>query len=123
MTLLDANYTLRYLLEDHPEMYAKAVETIENQECLIPGEVLAEVVYVLTGYYKVPRDETARTLQALLSLPNLHLTTPKEQYDKTLDLLGTSSLDYVDCLLCVLGREHKVATFDKKLHRCIERSL
>jgi predicted nucleic acid-binding protein len=122
MILLDANYILRYLLEDHPDMYAKAVETIENLECLIPGEVLAEVVYVLTGYYKVPRDETAQTLQSLLSLPNLHLTAPKEQYYKTLELLGKSSLDYVDCLLCVLGRDQRVATFDKKLRQCMESS-
>ena len=122
MILLDANYILRYLLEDHPDMYTKAVETIENLECLIPGEVLAEVVYVLTGYYKVPRDETAQTLQSLLSLPNLHLTAPKEQYYKTLELLGKSSLDYVDCLLCVLGRDHRVATFDNKLRRCLESS-
>lgn len=54
MTLLDANIILRYLLREDEERFDEAVEIIESTECLILAEVLANVVYVLNGYYNVP---------------------------------------------------------------------
>jgi predicted nucleic acid-binding protein len=120
MNLLDANYILRYLLQDHPVMFREAAETIEKEECFIPGEVLAEVVYVLSGHYRVPRSEVADALAAFLALPNLHVFEEGVYYEDALRLFAESSLDYVDCLLCSMGRDYRVATFDKKLLRCLD---
>ncbi len=44
MILLDANYILRFLLKDNLEMFEIAKDCIVNNKCLIPNEVLAEVV-------------------------------------------------------------------------------
>ena len=71
MTILDANFVLRYLLQDDEAMFVEASGVIENDMCLLLGEVVAEVVYVLGGYYEVPRDEIARALTLLLSQPNV----------------------------------------------------
>jgi len=119
MILLDANVILRYLLQDHEAMFDKAVELIENEECLILGEVLAEVIYVLNGYYKVPRDEISQTLRTLLLQPNIHCHEKPADYLRTLEIFAEKSLDYVDCLLRALGEKMQVATFDKKLQNCL----
>ena len=120
MTLLDANIILRYLLRDNEEMFDEAVEIIENRECLILGEVLAEVVYVLNGYYNVPRDAVSQTLATLLDQPNLHCNDRREVYLRALRIFAENSLDYVDCLLCAFGEKMPVATFDKKLLKCLQ---
>ncbi len=119
MTLLDANIILRYLLQDHETMFREAEKHIENEECLLLGEVLAEVLYVLNGYYEVPRAEITRALTALLTQPNLHPNQKRETYLEALEIFAESSLDYVDCLLCALGKTMPVATFDKKLQKCL----
>ncbi|ADV45872.1 PIN domain-containing protein [Nitratifractor salsuginis] len=121
MVLLDANYILRYLLNDNADMFRQAVQTIENEECFVPGEVLGEVIYVLSGHYGVPRSEVADVLEALLALPNLHSFEDGVYYEDALRLFAESSLDYVDCLLCSIGRDYRVATFDKKLLRCLDK--
>jgi len=121
MTLLDANYILRYLLKDDAGMFEEAVLTIENEECYIPGEVLAEVIYVLSGYYEVPRSEVSDALNALLLFPNLHFPEDGVYHEEALRLFAESSLDYVDCLLCAMGEAYRVATFDRKLLRCLEK--
>ena len=119
MTLLDANYILRYLLQDDKEMFHKATEIIEKEECLLLGEVLAEVLYVLNGYYEVPRAEIAQVLTTLLTQPNLHTNQKREIYLEALEIFAENTLDYVDCLLCAVGKRMPVETFDKKLQKCL----
>ena len=59
--LIDANVILRYLLGDYPQMSEEARKVIEDGAFTLP-EVIAEVVYVLKGVYKIGRDEIGRTL-------------------------------------------------------------
>lgn len=54
--LIDANVILRYLMKDHPELSEKARQMIEEGAFTLP-EVVAEVVYVLRGMYKIGRIE------------------------------------------------------------------
>ena len=56
MTLIDTNVILRYLLDDIPEQADKAESVIKQGSFTLP-EIIAEVVYVLTKLYKVPRNE------------------------------------------------------------------
>ena len=56
MIVLDANYILRYLLDDHHDMY------IESNACLVLNEVMAEVIYVLVGVYEVAKSSIAKAL-------------------------------------------------------------
>ena len=53
MKLVDTNILLRYLLNDHPEMSAKAMTIMLDSEVLLLTQVVAEAVYVLGGVYKI----------------------------------------------------------------------
>jgi predicted nucleic acid-binding protein len=41
MKIVDANIILRYLLNDHDELSAKATTIIEDNDVLLPNEVVA----------------------------------------------------------------------------------
>ena len=121
MIVPDANYILRYLLRDDETMYRQAKETIEERECLVPGEVIAETVYVLSGYYDTPRDAVAEALGLLIGYDNLKFCEPKEVLTDALKNFSETKLDYVDCFLCALGDRHTVATFDKGVRKCLKK--
>ncbi len=56
MYLIDANVILRYLLNDEPSMSTKAKEIIA-QGAYTKTEIIAEVVYVLSGVYSASRND------------------------------------------------------------------
>ncbi len=67
MILLDTNYILRYLLRDNEKMFRASQKVIGNQHCFVLESVLAEVVYVLSGVYNVPKLLISKTLSQFIS--------------------------------------------------------
>ena len=119
--LIDANVILRHLLRDVEEQSAQARIIIAGG-AYTTTEVLAEVVYVLQGVYKIPRDKIQAALTALLSEV---LTDHADVIVKALEIYASKNLDFVDCVLiaraCVLGDD--VFTFDKKLNAALRQYL
>lgn len=98
-------------------MSEEARKVIKDGAFTLP-EVLAEVVYVLKGVYKVERTEIAATLMEFLdeiAIDN------QESMCEALVLFSETSLDFVDCILIarhrVLG--DNVMSFDKKLNKML----
>ncbi len=119
--LVDANVILRHLLRDI-EAQSEQARIIIAGGAYTTAEVLAEVVYVLQGVYKVPRDKIKDALTALLGEI---LTDHADVMEKALEIYAAKSLDFVDCILiaraCVLGDD--VFTFDKKLNASLRQYL
>ena len=119
--LVDANVILRHLLRDVEEQSAQARIIIAGG-AFTTTEVLAEVVYVLQGVYKVPRGRIAEALTALLGEV---LTDHADVVEKALAIYAARSLDFVDCVLIaralILGDD--MFTFDKKLNAALQEQL
>ena len=119
--LLDANAVLRYLLGDNATMASKTKSALEFGAYLLP-EVLAEVVYVLTGVYSVPRGESSEKLIAFIDeVECAHPTVLR----KGLEFFGASKLDFVDSLLLAYHVEmgDAVLTFDKDLKKRLDENI
>ena len=70
--IADTNFILRYLLADNKESYKQTKVIFEQArigKCQIEIEqsVFAEVIFVLSSFYKVPRIEIVKILKSLLS--------------------------------------------------------
>ena len=115
--LLDANAILRYLLNDIEEQAETVEQAIKNGAYTIP-EVMAEVVYVLSGVYECERKEISDTIRVLLDEIDI---SDKPVILSALDLFGSTNLDYVDCILVARAvvLNENVLTFDKKLTKQI----
>lgn len=124
MSLVDANIVLRYLLDDHAELSAKAAEMLEQQTVTLPIEAACEVVYVLQKVYDVNREEIRQLLTGLLNEALVSMEKA-EVFIKALEYFGNTTLDFVDTLFCayhiVEGQE--VLTFDQKLNQFMRRQL
>lgn len=122
MKILDTNMILRYIIDDNKEMADIAEETIlNNQVCILP-EVISEVIYVLTKFYKLPKEKAVDSI--LLFMEDCReLSGNIGVIKRGLQFFRENSLDFVDCLLCAYHTEQgfEVCTFDKKLNRLMAR--
>ena len=88
---------------------------------LLP-EVLAEIVYVLSGVYEVPRDELAEKLLGFLD--EVQCDQPAV-LRRALSTYGAKKVDLVDCLLLAYHVEtgDTVVTFDKDLRKLLDAAI
>ncbi|MDR1247236.1 MAG: PIN domain-containing protein [Clostridiales Family XIII bacterium] len=120
MRIIDANVVLRYLLNDHEEYSPKARQIIENETVEVPIEVLCEVVFVLSGVYKIDRNKIGTKLRTFFETTKCDLPH-RVAVLKGLELFSDNNLDFVDCILAGYKRieEVEIHTFDKKLLRLL----
>jgi len=123
--LVDTSTILRYLLKDVPDLYEKAETLFKKvrtgeQKIEITEGVLAEVIYVLLKYYRVPKQETVETLRAFLLYKGISGGS-RTEYLQALRFFGETNLDFVDCLLAARAKARKadLFTFDKELLKAI----
>ncbi len=121
MKIADANIVLRYLLNDHEELSEKATVIIENNEVLLPNEVIAEIVYVLEKVYEVKNEEISDILLELFKYTHI-VVDDIDVLEEAFLLFGKRRLDFVDTLLYAYNKVkgHQIYTFDKKLNRLLE---
>jgi len=119
MVFLDTNIVMRYLLDDHVELSAKARQIIDSTTNLfICDGVCAEIIYVLSKAYLVEREIIKQTISEFLEKENIHVTN-KKVIKKSLALFASENLDYMDCFLCAYNHVEgiKIETFDNKLKK------
>ena len=119
MIRVDTNYIIRYLMNDNLEMANIAEELLLTKNIFIANEIIAEVVYVLSGVYEIPKTDIADKLIQLIRYNNI-FTDNDVIVTEALTLFKNQNLDFVDCLLCSYSTIDEVVTFDKKLNRCIQ---
>lgn len=120
--LIDTNVILRFLLQDNPELSAKATELIVNEQTCCLDAVVCEVVYVLGGVYKMDRIEIA---ELLFKIFDNDIISPENKpiILKTLSIFKETKMDFVDCLLIAnhLVTHQPIFAFDKKANNYIKR--
>ena len=119
MKILDANAVLRYLLNDIGAQAEEVCKVIQDG-AMTTTEVLAEVVYVLSGFYGMPREDVSWYIHCLLldvKVDNAGcLRYARGMFNQT-------NLDCVDCLLVAYRKvlDADVFSFDKKLNLNLEK--
>jgi predicted nucleic-acid-binding protein len=119
----DTNVILRYLLSDHPHMYEETRTFFDKVftgeiAALILESVITECIYVLTKYYRVPREESSELLIHLLNYKGI-VNKDKDDLITALNQFATRSIDIVDCLVLAKANSHhmQIFTFDKTLKK------
>lgn len=119
MQLIDANVILRYLLNDNPEMSPKAKALVASGSAYTKPEIIAEVIYVLKGVYRIDKDGIRKFIHCVLDDISC---TESECVRMAMDIYSSISLDFVDCLLIAYHKINKenIFSFDKKLNKHLD---
>ena len=121
---LDANVILRFLLKDELPLAERAqaiFAAIERGEitAYLDPVILAEVVWVLKSYYKMPPAEIAADLLALINSEHIILAD-QESYAAALRMYAEGAAHFGDACACVLANRQcagRLLSFDRKLDR------
>ena len=118
MTILDTNTILRCILQDNEEAAAIVDERMSRDVCVIPPEVVAEIVYVLLKVYRLDRSNIERSVFTILKHKNVRVPHRKV-VEAALHYFGTTKFDFVDCFMIgyAVIEEHQIFTFDNELKK------
>ncbi len=121
--VIDTNIVLRFLLADHPEHFERATQLMSEvqagkQKAHLAESVLAECIFVLTKFYKVPKEEAAGKLGELLDYKGFtgdHLPLLRS----ALALFITHKIAFVDAVVLATARHNgwHLETFDRTLSK------
>ncbi len=107
---VDTNVFLRYLTKDDPlkyercrEMFKRALEgeiTISTS-----GMVIAELIWTLLSYYRVPKAEVVEKVSVILGAENLFVPD-KDALADALVLYARKNIDFIDAYNAVFMKYH-----------------
>jgi predicted nucleic-acid-binding protein len=122
--LLDANVIIRFLTGDDEKFLKKSIEyfeQIEKKELKVEilSEVVMEVFFVLTKFYKLPKNEVISDLKVILSLEGV-VNKDKIILFEALNIIENKNIDFVDALICAKCKlqGYGKLSFDKDLNKC-----
>lgn len=116
MVLIDANLIIRFLTEDD-NIKATAVGKLlshSKEPLLLTDVTLAEIVWVLTSYYEIPKENVCDKLQSLLMLENIQAN--KELLLQALALYQNHNISFIDAYLAsyaLTEKINKIYSFDR----------
>lgn len=117
---LDTNVLVRHLTGDPPEMAARATALLRSAERLdVPDLIIAEVMYVLGSFYRVPREQVADLARAIIAFPPI-VTDEPQRLLRAIELFERDRLDFADAYLvaCAERAPHRtVVSFDRRIGR------
>lgn len=121
MKIVDANFILRYLLNDIEDQAKEAFSILNSSSISLLNEVIAEIVYVLEKVYKVDRNRICNELKDLIESDNIKVDNI-DVISYALDIFSKLRLYFIDSLLCAYAKitNAKIYTFDKKLLNAIK---
>ena len=119
--IIDTNIIIRYLLQDHKELFKKAryffdLVKMGKARGHLEQTVFTEVVFVLSRVYEVTREDITKTLTNLLMFKGV-LNDQKEILLKSLELYSSTKLHIVDCIIIAKSIEAgiEIMSFDSEL--------
>lgn len=121
--ILDANVLVRFLLQDVPQQAKAARKLVELAESgairlVVDPMIIAEAVYVLTSFYKKPRESVANALLVFVQSDGVFAGEESRLVD-ALRRFQRTSVDFADAWLAASAAEtqREVASFDRDLDR------
>lgn len=125
MVLVDANIILRFLLNDNKDLFLKAKEIFlkaekGDQKIYLDEVVIAEVVWTLSSFYKIKKNDIADRLEKIVS-QDWAINPRKGVIMEALNLFKAKNLSFIDCWMAVVSKKQELTleTFDKNLKKII----
>jgi len=108
VALIDTNVIIRFLVGDHEEHLIESTQIFEKiesgeLEVEILATVIMEVLFVLTKFYKLPKQEVVTDLKAILALQGV-INRNKLILSDALSMYVDRNIDFVDALICTKAK-------------------
>ncbi len=124
MRIIDANIILRYLtndVQDQAERAGKLLAKVEagSEAVFLPDIILADIIWVLEGYYKQSREQIREWITTILSMRGLRFSDKNVALD-ALDIYVDIGIDWSDAFVTGQMINHgimEIYSFDRHFDR------
>lgn len=117
--IVDANIIIRFLVGNIPEKVRKITRLFQEKEKLILTDVtVAEIVWVLSSYYKQGKDEITEEILSLIEQPVI--ISNKSLITKAISYFREHNIDYIDAYLIAFTQENDeegVLSYDRSIDK------
>jgi predicted nucleic-acid-binding protein len=117
---VDTNILVRHLTGDPPEMAARATSYLASADQLLLADlVVAETVYVLESFYKVPRGQVAEAIRSLIAFEAI-VTVDPALLLRAIEVYENDRLDFAEAYLIASAETTgvgQVVSFDRSIDR------
>jgi len=121
---LDTNVIIRFLTKDDQVLHRKAERIMQavtegRMTVVCDPVILAEVVYVLSSFYKLPRPEILKLLLPIVESSNVRIPN-KSRYAFALKMYAEGKAHYADACACAAAIEDcegRLFSFDRELSK------
>lgn len=117
---IDTNIIVRHLTGDPADMAARATAFLESASGLLLTDlVLAETVYVLESFYRVPHAKVAEAMRSLIAFKAV-ITVDPALLLRALEVYELDRLDFAEAYLVASAESSAVNTivsYDKSIDR------
>jgi predicted nucleic-acid-binding protein len=118
---IDTNVLVRFLVQDDPAQFEKALKLIKREvaagrRVFINQLVLLETEWVLRSRYAAPKEKIIAAISGLLEAVDVQLED-EAAIEEALYMWKEASADFADCLIAAKNRRmgcRETATFDIK---------
>jgi predicted nucleic-acid-binding protein len=115
---IDANAVIRFITADDMDSFNEVAELLTGNKCLVPIEVLAEVVYNLRDKYCCSRQIIRDKLADFMAIQE-DVVPETNAVRHALNVYASTKLDFVDCVLLGYAKINNrfVFTYDEELKK------
>jgi predicted nucleic-acid-binding protein len=117
--IIDTNIFLRTLIKDDDKVFSDCINLLElvkknKINVVVPGVVFAEVIWVLSSFYKFPKSKVIRAVNSIQKLSGIKIIDSYD-YNQTFSLYEEKNVKYIDCLIASLVKDksYVVISYDK----------
>lgn len=118
--LADTNIFIRHLTGDPPEQAERATAYLTTADLVVlPDLILAEIVYVLESFYRIPRNRVAQAARSLIAFNNVKVADLSLLLH-TIEIYEIHRSDFADAYIAAYAETSgikDIATFDKSISR------
>ena len=118
--ICDTNFILRYLLADNQKIFIKTKEIFDQAKTgqitlILEQTIFTEVIFILSSFYKVPKDKICSTLAEMLTYKGIQ--SDKKCLLLALDYYLQHNIHIVDSILLAKANtvDAPILSFDQKL--------
>lgn len=117
---VDTNVLVRHLTGEPPAMAGRATAFLASRtELYLADHIVAEIVYVLESFYKVPRHQVAEAMRSLVAMRSM-MTVDPALLLRAIEIYELDRLDFAEAYLVACAESTgvgAVASFDKAIDR------
>jgi len=109
---VDTNVFLRFLTKDDPATFERCRDLfrkgIEGEVILVTsGMVIAELIWTLLSYYKVPKAEVVEKMAVIIGTKSIDIPD-RDIIVESLILFGRKNVDYIDAYNTMFMKRHRL---------------